>query len=108
MTKVLAIFNCSHQYDVTLDEVKILQGFCYDPQCRRPREITAIVQREWMTHCYDCSYRRYFGKNGAAANDEAARHYRRHNSHRPGAKMAPRPAAAEAQLLVNKRLGVAS
>lgn len=108
MTYVLANFKCGHQYDVSIGEVAILQGFCYDPECRRPREILFIVLNEWMAACYDCSFKRYFGSNKQAALGAASRHWRRNNDHRPDARRGQRPDALKAQEMVTKRTGVAS
>lgn len=107
MSYVLAQFDCGHQYDVSLSEVAILRGFCYSPECRTNRDILFIVQKEWMAHCYDCNYKRYFGSNGQEAQAASTRHWRRHNDHRPGAKRGTRPDAAKAQEMVTKRTGVA-
>jgi hypothetical protein len=107
MTYVLANLECGHQADASIAEVQILQTFCYSVDCRRPRGILCIVLREWMVHCYDCNYKRYYGNNQVEALAAANRHYRRNNSHRAEAKKGPRPGAMKAQIMVVKRIGVA-
>jgi hypothetical protein len=107
MTYVLANLECGHTADASLAEVAILQTFCYDAECRRSQPILSIVLKEWMVHCYDCAYVRYYGNNAVEANAAAARHYRRNNSHRPGAKRGTRPDSEKAQAMVTKRTGVA-
>jgi len=107
MSYVLAKMKCGHTADASIAEVAILSTFCYDPECRRPREIISIVTLEWHAFCYDCNYKRYFGNNAQAAQDASVRHYRKNNAHRPGAKMGTRPDSIKAQQMVTKRLGVA-
>jgi hypothetical protein len=104
---ILAKLECGHNADATLQQVGILQTFCYDTECRRPRQIISIVTREWAAYCYDCTFKRYFGDVATSAQEASRQHYLKHNNHRPGAKRASRPDSLKAQEMVDKRRAVA-
>jgi hypothetical protein len=107
MTYVLVNLECGHTADASLAEVAALQTFCHDKECHSSQNILSVVLWEWFAFCYDCNYKRYYGNNAREAEAAAARHYRRNNDHRPGAKRGQRPDALKAQEMVTKRTGVA-
>lgn len=85
---------CGHEDEGTMRDVERLVCFCH--QCMCSREIVKVIVEEWFSRCYDCRWKRWWGRNEEIAKDASRRHWRNHNNHRTGYGRSTRPESKEA------------